>query len=263
MLPKKIINHHSENKLKNEGNVLNARKKIHENNNLNFLLKKRYGFINKHLNINESALEIGSGAGHSKYYLNNKNIKTSDMSDFDFLDFKNIDCLNMPFENESFENIISLNVIHHVPNPIRLFNEVGRILKKNGKFIIIDVNLSFFLKLMIILTKSEKYDENVDIYNKDKNFTDINDIFDSNNFIPSKIFQDFSRFNSELNYTFSLTELKYQEFLLFLNSGGVILDAPYVPLNKFFLKTLNNIDNFLCKFKTIFPLLLYACLKKE
>ena len=33
----------------------------------------------------------------------------------------------MPFQNESYKNIISLNVIHHVPNPPRLFNEVGRI----------------------------------------------------------------------------------------------------------------------------------------
>ena len=71
MLPRKIINKHDENRLKNEGNILASRDKIFRNNNLNYLLKKRYDFVSKHLSAKYNILELGCGAGHSKHFIKN------------------------------------------------------------------------------------------------------------------------------------------------------------------------------------------------
>lgn len=263
MLPRKCINNHDENRLANEGNILASKNKLFRNNNLNYLLKKRFSFISKHLNEDDKILELGCGAGHSKNFIKNKNLKISDITDYDFLDYKNIDCLNTGFKDDAFDVVFSSSLIHHVPNPIKLFNEVGRILKKNGKYIILDVNMSFFEKLEIILTKNECYDLDVDIYDKDINLVDPKDNFDSNNAIPSLIFEDFEKFNNCLDFKFESTEFRYEEFFIFLNSGGVIVDAPRIPLNNLFLNLLNKVDKYLNKFPKIFPLQMYVCLTKK
>ena len=263
MLPRKVLNSHEENKLKNEGNIFSSINKIYKNKNLDFLLKKRFSFISKNLKTNDKILEIGCGAGHSKRYINHNNLKISDVTDYDFLDFKNVDCLNTPFQNESFDCVFSLALIHHIPNPVRLFNEVGRILKKNGKYIILDTNCSFFLKLIIMITKSEKYDLDVNIYDESINLTNPKDPYDSNNAVPRLIFNNFEKFNENLKYNFEINNFKYQEFFTFLNSGGVIIDAPYVPLNETLLKTIDKLDNFLSIFNKIFPLYFYTCLIKK
>lgn len=262
MLPRKVINKSYENRLKNQGNILNSIKKIYNNKNLDFLLKKRFSYIEKNIEGLNDILELGCGAGHSKKYLK-QNVKISDITNYEFLDYKNIDCLNTPFKDSSYDAVFSLSLIHHVPNPIRLFNEIGRILKKKGKYIILDVNCSFFFKLITIITKSENYDLDVNIYDKELNLTNPEDHFDSNNAIPSLIFENFNKFNNELNYKFKITDYKYQEFFTFLNSGGVIIDAPYIPINNFLLKSFDKLDQLLSKFNKIFPLHIYCCLEKE
>ena len=263
MLPRKAINKHDENRLKNAGDILASKNKIFRNSNLNFLLKKRYDFVSKHLTENDEILELGCGAGHSRYFIKNKNLKISDITDYDFLDYKNVDCLNTGFKDNSFDAVFSSSLIHHIPNPIKLFNEVGRILKKNGKYIILDVNCSFFFKLIILLTKIEKYDVDVNIYDKNINLTDPKDHFDSNNAVPSLIFENFDKFNNNLDFKFKLTEFKFEEFFIFANSGGVIIDAPHIPLNNSFNNFFNKVDEFLSKFHKIFPLHMYVCLTKS
>ena len=49
MLPRKVINLHHENRLKNEGNILNALKKVDKNKNLDFLLQRRFSYIEKNI----------------------------------------------------------------------------------------------------------------------------------------------------------------------------------------------------------------------
>ena len=68
MLPRKVINLHHENRLKNEGNITNALKKIDTNKNLDFLLQRRFSYIEKNIKGLVDILELGCGAGHSKKY---------------------------------------------------------------------------------------------------------------------------------------------------------------------------------------------------
>ena len=48
------------------------------------------------------------------------------------------DCEKMPFDNESFDIVINSQSFHHYPNPQAFFNEVSRVLKKDGRLILRD-----------------------------------------------------------------------------------------------------------------------------
>ena len=51
---------------------------------------------------------------------------------------------DLPFENESFDLVVSSNSLHLIDNPIKMFNEINRVLKKNGKFFISDFKRNLF-----------------------------------------------------------------------------------------------------------------------
>ena len=51
-----------------------------KNKNLDYLLSKRYGWMNNFIAINDHGVELGSGAGFAKHFINCKNFKISDFS---------------------------------------------------------------------------------------------------------------------------------------------------------------------------------------
>ena len=44
----------------------------------------------------------------------------------------------VPFPDKSFDLVVSTLALHHVKEPIKMFNEVARVLKPNGRFMIYD-----------------------------------------------------------------------------------------------------------------------------
>ena len=115
----------SENKMKNEGDVLLARslflKKRH--NNVDFLLKERFSWMNKYLKSNMKIIEIGSGAGFSEFYLDIKPILT-DMIENPWIE-KRIDALNISYPEKSIDIIIASHNIHHFSSPYKFLAGVG------------------------------------------------------------------------------------------------------------------------------------------
>lgn len=57
--------------------------------------------------------------------------------------FKKGDAEDMPFENNTFDLVISSNTLHLLEHPIKMFNEVQRVLKGEGRFFISDFRRSF------------------------------------------------------------------------------------------------------------------------
>lgn len=51
---------------------------------------------------------------------------------------------DLPFENETFDLIVSSNTLHLISNPIKMFNEINRVLKIDGKFFISDFKRNLF-----------------------------------------------------------------------------------------------------------------------
>ena len=253
---KKIECSHKENRMENEGNILKAREYFFskKNKNLYFLLKNRYEWINKFVNKLDNTIELGSGACFLKKFVTNNNIKTSDLSNYEFLDYKKIDATNTNFPDNEFDKVISSNLIHHIAYPIKHFEEVYRILKPNGLYIIQDIHCSIMCQLAVMLTRHEGFDFTKDITNNNIPCNNPDDLWSANIAIPNLVFDDFGRFNEKLNFKFQLIYKNYSEFLSFLNSGGVIAKTKYFPLNNFFNKLVQKIDKIFVKFPNMFAL---------
>jgi ubiquinone/menaquinone biosynthesis C-methylase UbiE len=57
--------------------------------------------------------------------------------------FKAGNAEDMPFEDDPFDAVISGNTLHLIENPVRMFDEIHRVLKPQGKFIISDFRRSW------------------------------------------------------------------------------------------------------------------------
>lgn len=57
--------------------------------------------------------------------------------------FERGDAEEMPFEDDMFDLVISSNTLHLIKNPIRMFNEIQRVLKPEGRFFISDFRRSW------------------------------------------------------------------------------------------------------------------------
>lgn len=239
---------HSENRMKNEGDVSFSLVNFAKNKNLYKLLQERFTWMNKFINKDDTGVEVGAAAGFSKIFIKCKNFKISDFSNHPHLDYKNIDAQNTNFESNSLDFVISSNMIHHLPYPLKFFNEMHRILKRNGKLIIFDAHCSVLLQAILILMRHEGFDFTKDVWNPNEPATDINDLWAGNSAIPYLLFDDEKKFNLHLGKKFKIQYKKLCECTLFLNSGGVTSKTFYIPLNFFFLQILNYFDKFLSLF---------------
>lgn len=106
-------------------------------------------FVNKNDIENKTILEIGSGFGWFVYNILKYNPSlicgletTQEKVDNLKYFFNNEKCLfylgdalNLPFEDEKFDTVCIFDVIEHLPKNTedKLFSEISRVLKKNGK----------------------------------------------------------------------------------------------------------------------------------
>ncbi len=244
----KIRFKHSENLMKQEGDVLRSIDDIQKNKNLYVLLKERFDWMNNFIKEDSKGIEVGAAAGFSKKFIKSKNFKISDFSNHPHLDYKNIDAQNTGFKEEEFEFVISSNMIHHLPYPLKFFNEMHRILKKGGKLIIFDAHCSILLQLVLIIMRHEGFDFTKNVWDQKNPSTEIDDLWSGNSAIPYLIFNEKKKFEEKLGEKFNLEYIKLCECLIFLNSGGVTSKTFYIPLNFFFLKLVKYFDKFLTYF---------------
>ena len=186
--------------------------------NLNYLLSLRYSWMKNFLE--GETLELGSGSGVSKYYLAQKKVFLSDLNSNSFLDFTNIDSMDLPFEDERWDAIICNNVIHHVSHPMLAFKECWRTLKPGGVLIIQDIYASVVMRTILKITNHESYDLNVDPLDVSKPCNDPQDAWSANCAISKLIFDEQKVGDSVLK--FKIIYKIFDEFLIFLNSGGVV-----------------------------------------
>lgn len=217
--------------------------------NLRFLLEHRYTWMNDYLKEDSRGVEVGSGAGISKAYIRAKSFLLTDYADKEWLDVKNVDALRTPFAPESFDFVVSSNMIHHVPYPMRFFEECQRILKPGGALLIQEINASFFMRFILWATRHEGYSFDAHVFDRNAVCTDPHDLWSANCAIPNLLFDDPSRFARHVPY-FEMVRSTYSEFFLFLNSGGVIAKTFYVPLPLPILRMIRYIDTLLA---TLFP----------
>ncbi len=249
---KKVEFLQKDNKMQSVADTATAKKifSSSKSNNLRFLLKQRFEWMNKFIEENDEGIEFGSGAGFAKYYIKNKNFKLSDLSEDDHLDFKKVDAQSTNFENQKFNYVVASNMIHHIPYPIKFFKEMNRILKKDGKLIIFESYCSIFFQLATIIMKHEGFDFTKNVWDENNPKSDEHNAWAGNIAVPHLIFDKKDDFEKNLGRYFSLEFEELTECLIFLNSGGVTSKTFYIPLPTFLLKILNQIDKVLIK---LFP----------
>lgn len=263
----KFLQHYSrgksENLMRHEGDLINARKiyVAGQNKNLMFLLRTRFSWMNLFIEKEMFGLELGSGIAASKDFIDSKNFLTTDFNDSDWLDIKNVDALSTSFKNNSQDFIIASNMIHHLAKPKVFFVEVDRILKPGGLLLIQEVHTSFFMRFILRLMKHEAYDERIDVFDNDIVCNDANDPWSANCSIPKLLFcKEFSRKYSGWKIIFD----KKVEFFSFLNSGGVTAKTIYLPLPKAMLQLCYYLDCLITKmFPEIFALQRQVVIQKS
>lgn len=255
---------HQENKMRDEGNVVKARNNYLSgpSNNLRFLLKERYSWMNDFIKEGDSGIEVGGGTGVSKFYIKSESFLVTDFSDNEWLDVKNVDALATPFNDESFNFVIASNMIHHIPYPKRFFKEMHRILKTNGLLMIQDINASLLMRAILRLMKHEGYSYEPDVFDESQVCTNPCDLWSANCAISNLLFDNRSRFEEEIPF-FKIIRHEFTEFFTFFNSGGVIAKTFFIPLPMLLCEFLKVVDDILTKrFPNIFALQMRIVLQK-
>ena len=241
---KKFFPKHEENLMNSEGNLSESRAQFLDKrfNNLDYLLRKRYEWMNKYLEPGMKIVEVGCGSGFSKLYLS-EDVLLTDAVDNEWVE-KYIDATDMDFESSSIDIIIASHTIHHFYNPAKFIRESKRVLKSGGLLLISEINTGLFMRIILKLMKHEGYSYDVDVFNYQTVCNDKDDLWSANCAIPELLFHDENKFSS----FFKGLKIEYQkntEFSIFPLSGGVVSKVKLLEMPSWLLDIFNAIDKFL------------------
>ena len=183
--------------MKNVGNLSEARTRFLKTKpkNLVFLLSKRYEWMNKYIDNKKNVYELGSGAGFSKFFIKNENLKITDVSNQKWIDMY-VDALDLPFEKESVDIFICSHMIHHLSNPYKFLKKAIECLKPKGKIVISEVNTSFFMRFIIRIMRHEGWSYDVDVFSPDSICNTPEDLWSATCAIPEMLFSNKKRFEN-------------------------------------------------------------------
>jgi SAM-dependent methyltransferase len=250
LLPDSYIPNHSENRMKNEGDVLAAREHYlsYRPANLTNLLKQRYSWMENFLPESGTVIELGSGHGLIQEFLPNKKILLSDVRKTDFVDLE-IDALNIKLAPRSVDVFICSHMIHHVAKPAVFLKSLEPFLKAGGLVVIQEINTSFFMKVLLRMMRHEGWSYRVDVFDSTQICNVPDDPWSANCAIPELLFSDGVRFEKEIPQ-FKLIKNELCEFLALPLSGGVISKTRVPLLPQWILSGVNLIDTICVK---LFP----------
>lgn len=214
--------------------------------NLVHLLRRRYEWCNEFVGPDDDGVELAAGIGAARDFVRCRSLLLTDVERGDWLDLAGVDATATPFEDDRFDFVLVSNAIHHLAHPIRLFDEVARILRPGGLLLIRDVKCSLVQRLAARLTRVEGYDFDVDVYDRDAVLSDPANAWSANNAVPDLLFDDLKVFAQRVS-SFEVLHHRYDECLLFLNSGGVTHKTVSIPLPEPGLRLLGAIDDVLTR----------------
>jgi SAM-dependent methyltransferase len=102
-----------------------------------------YSLMSLSMNPRENYLEVGAGAGISRYFLASFNVLRTDFLPWGEGEILGgIDAQNLPYSDGEFSGVLGMDMIHHVSKPAKLLDEVIRITKPGGQLIFIEPYVS-------------------------------------------------------------------------------------------------------------------------
>lgn len=249
---------------KKNPDIFLERKRIYNNNNvnLNYLLKKRFLWMNDYLKNKKIIIELGSGNGCIKKIIKKKIILT-DIVKYPWIG-KKIDMNNIVLKKNYINKVdifILNHSLHHCANPCSALNKMSKYLKKNGFILMNEPEISFSLKFIQKVLNDESWSLKSRVFKMKKIFNSKDPWF-SNTATANLLFKNEKKFNKYFPQ-FKIINNSLSEFFIFLNSGGVNSSFFYIPLTNALLNAINLIDEFLIfLFPKIFALNRKIILKK-
>ena len=161
---------------------------------LRLIYQDYYNIINRHCN-DGNILEIGGGIGN--FEINGRKIVKTDIQHSNLVNLV-ADAHNLPFSDSAFENIVLIDVLHHLDCPVNFLKESSRVLKRDGRLIMIEPGITPISWLLYKIAHDEEVDmswrPSMDcIPNVNKK------PYDSNQAIPTLIFNKYSCILNVLN----------------------------------------------------------------
>ena len=251
-------------KIKAPDNFSNRRRIMSsKNNNLIYLLNKRFSWMKKYIKGKKIIIELGSGNGCIKKIINNKKIILTDIIKYPWID-KKVNMLKINLGKKYIKKVdvfIINHSLHHCANPAVTLKKISVYLKKNGYVLINEPETSFFLKFIQILLDDESWSLKAKIFSY-KSIFNPKSPWISNTAVAQLLFKNNKTFH-EYFPQYKIEKNKLSEFFIFLNSGGVNSSFFHIKLNNFFLKALDIFDNILIFFlPNVFALNRTIVLKK-
>lgn len=112
------------------------RRIIHEKSFLYQIYLTWYRLLVAHLPSGHgSVVEIGSGAGFLKDVF--PKAIASEVFHIGWIDLV-CDAMSMPFRSNSLKALLLVDSLHHIPDPIRFFNDAGRCVRSGGRCLMIE-----------------------------------------------------------------------------------------------------------------------------
>jgi SAM-dependent methyltransferase len=246
---------HEANRMHHEGDVAGARARFLERRfrNLDVLLEQRYRWMNDWIEPGDTVVELGCGAGFSRFYIDRGELILTDYIDSDWVD-RRLDAMEPDLEPGSVDVIVCSHMIHHMARPVTFFRKIHPVLRPGGRILVQDLNTALVMRVLLRLMRHEGWSYDVDVFDESQVTNDPADPWSANCAIPELLFADSATFERHVP-GFRVEHNALNECLLFPLSGGVIAKTPVPELPRWLLALVGRVDRGLvAAFPSVFAL---------
>ncbi|HOW72348.1 MAG TPA: class I SAM-dependent methyltransferase [Phycisphaerae bacterium] len=107
------------------------------------------------------SIELGCGCGNFKGCY--PEVLATDAMPTPWCD-RVVDACHMNFEDDSVGNLVMFDVLHHIPEPLRVFEEASRVLRPSGRIVVVEPLLTAWSRI-VYRFHHESIDETSDLFN--------------------------------------------------------------------------------------------------
>jgi SAM-dependent methyltransferase len=174
----------------------------------------------------KKTLEMGAGSGNFKEF--KPGVISSDIEPNRWLDIA-FDAHHMPFKSGSAGNIVMVDVLHHLADPLRFFQEASRVLESGGRIVILEPYPTPFSLFIYRRYHPEPFIMDADYFNRETTGnsstepaeTDKKDPWDSNQAMAYRLFfKDREKFEALFQREFRIRRKHLLSCILYPASGG-------------------------------------------
>jgi SAM-dependent methyltransferase len=190
-----------------------------KHSNLKFLIRERYTWMNPYLIGKDRVVELGSGPGLSREFIDSPHLELTDILANEWID-RQVDATALPYSASSLDAVICSHMIHHVATPAALIAKIQQVLKPGGVLLINESKASLLHRLLMWSMRHEGWSYEVDLFDQSARTKESDDPLAGNNAIGDLLFDNHQKFEAAFP-SLSITRDEFVETFIFLVSCGV------------------------------------------